>query len=297
MIPEPDIALLCEMYADLTRRELAVFFGITEAQVKDRLAKAGVFKRKQRDYALSKTQLEELYALGLSSTDIASECGLSLSHVQRLRRYYGLPPQQPIINNRPADATSWRLDASQHEMLLGTLMGDSSIVPVRSSFRFISGHCEAQQEYLEHKRDLLAQFAWDLRPVCKDLGGKLFHGFRLETFAHAEWAPYRKLFYPDGVKRFTPELACQLTPRSLAYWLMDDGGLSGKVVVLGYHTLRADLEVVRDTLQERFGVGLRIDRHSQKLFRLVASTKLARAWVLEYVKPHVIPSMQYKVLV
>lgn len=276
-----------------TRKEIAALFGASESQIKERLIAARISKRACKGLKISKEVLSRLIDQGLSMQEIAQCQGCSQSYVRKL---YQIPSTQPIKNRRPEGIKLWTLTNTQREMLLGTIMGDSSIIPSSANrFRFTSGHSEKQRAYLEHKRDVLRPFSWDLRPQRKVLNGKTHLGFKLETFVHSVFNPLRELFYSTGEKRFTPELVNQLTPRSLAYWLMDDGGTSGKVLVLGYSTYREDLELVKSMMQDRFNICLRIDRHSDSFFRIVASTKVSRPGLVQLVEPFLISSMRYKI--
>jgi hypothetical protein len=174
-------------------------------------------------------------------------------------------------------------------------MGDSSIVPVnayKTTWRYTCGHCEEQKDYLDHKRDILKPFTWELRPQIRHLNGKTFHGFKLETFSHLVFGHYRCLFYPEGVKRFTSDIFDRITPRSLAFWLMDDGSNNG---ALGYHNNLEEFEALRSFLNQRFNLRLKIRHIDENFFGLFASGKDQKYKLATLVYPYVIPSMRYKI--
>ena len=277
-----------------TRLAIAKQFGVTENQVRNRLENAGIFKRYRKPSVLSKEELQGYIDQGLWEKEIAEIVGCSPDHLRRLRRRYGIPAKQLILNKRPVDIEKWTLTSKQKEMLIGTLMGDSSIIPVRGSFRFSCGHCEQQRRYLEYKRDLLKPFSWDLRPQTKVLNGKTFKGFKLETFTHPEFQIYRKLFYGDGTKVYS-RIVDLLTPTSLAFWMMDDGTASGKRLILGFHTERNELVVVRNVIQKKFGITLKVFRQNPNLFGLGATTKESRYALASLIQPYFHPSMVYKI--
>lgn len=293
-IPDSEIKKL--YLSGMTRTVIADRYGVTEAQVRNRLENAGVYKRSRKKPLIEKEDLEKRLKRGATEKEIAQAVGCSESHLRRLRRRFGIAPKQPIKNKRPPGISKWRLTATQEEMLVGTLMGDSSIVPAGSgaSWRFTCGHCEQQVAYLEHKREMLRPFSWDLRPQTKRMGGKVFKGFKLDTFAHREFGRFRDLFYPEGTKVFRG-LAPLLTPRALAYWMMDDGGVSGKTLVVGYHNNEPELRGIRDHLEDTFGIDLRVRLQAPGFFKLAATTKKSRSLLAPLVEPFFHPSMRYKI--
>lgn len=143
--------------------------------------------------------------------------------------------------------------------------------------------------------ELLRPFTWDPVDVVLVRDDKTYYGARTSSFAHQAFMPFEELFYDNRDKRYTPELVERLTPRSLAYWFMDDGGASGRVLTLGCHTRREDLEIVKAGLHRTFGVDLRIDRYYDGFYRIVASTMASRAWMVQEIGPHLHPSMRYKI--
>ncbi len=200
-------------------------------------------------------------------------------------------------------------------VLVGCLMGDGYAYQTKAlnkgtSFRFKqSGR---HKDYLLYLYDFFFS-----RGYCTNSGPREYrtvlinnlndkktymgYEFDLFTFSSLNWL--YDLFYKDGVKVISPELINYLTPISLAFLIMDDGGwVSGskslriatnnftyeevKLLAQMFKT-KFDLDCTVQILSKKGGNAIK-DKYS--IYIKVASLPKLRELVL----PYIIPSMKYK---
>lgn len=68
--------------------------------------------------------------------------------------------------------------------------------------------------------------------ITKDSNGTKHFYLRFSTITNIKLNWYYDLFYINGVKTVPINIADYLTPRAFAYWIMDDGSLGGKGLLL-----------------------------------------------------------------
>lgn len=124
--------------------------------------------------------------------------------------------------------------------------------------------------------------------------------FDLFTFSSLNWL--YDLFYADGVKRIVPELINYLTPMSLAFLIMDDGGWvagSKSVIISTSNFTLEEVELLAQIFKTKFGLDCTVQKLSKtknpskdkySLYIKVASLPRLKELVLPYMHP----SMLYK---
>lgn len=65
---------------------------------------------------------------------------------------------------------------------------------------------------------------------------------------------YRDLFYPEGKKIIPKNINNLLTARSLAYWIMDDGGQDPGFILNTQSFTKEEVELLIKVLDEKFGL-------------------------------------------
>ena len=131
------------------------------------------------------------------------------------------------------------LTKEQIEMIVGTLLGDGCIAPhgrKNKSYRLLIGHCEKQKDLVLYKKAILGNLVNQIRIQEDKRKNSIMYNFT--TITHHELKKYYDLFYDNGKKIIKDELINYLTPRSLAFWIMDDGssGKNQNKVTLRLHT-------------------------------------------------------------
>tara|TARA_Y100000034_G_C6900437_1_gene416314 strand:+ start:2369 stop:3313 length:945 start_codon:yes stop_codon:yes gene_type:complete len=121
------------------------------------------------------------------------------------------------------------LTEQQHDLVVGSALGDSNIRQRDRNCSFRVGHSKKQEKYLRWKYDLLKEFtnllpSWSKRKI----NNHIVETLNFSTLTHSVFNFYYKLFYKEGKKTVTRKLLDMLTPRSLAIWICDDGSFDNK---------------------------------------------------------------------
>ncbi len=121
------------------------------------------------------------------------------------------------------------LTSKQHDLIIGSTFGDAYIRQRDKNCNFRVSHSPLQKKYLLKKYKIMKEFTlsepkWNMREV----NGRFIETLELATFTHPVFNYYRKLFYKNGVKEISREALDLLNPRSLAFWLCDDGSYDNK---------------------------------------------------------------------
>ena len=163
-------------------------------------------------------QILELVSQNIPQREIARRLSISKSCVwRRLHCYQGL--------------SKWSdLTEAQQQLLLGCLLGDSSITIKRykdkndnTSFVYQFGHGYKQLKYLEFKRRLLScsnsiRHRWR---SFRDGPKTLYYAFSYQHKPYLTWL--YNIAYQNGEKTVTTDWLNKLGPIGLAMWYQDDG--------------------------------------------------------------------------
>ena len=132
---------------------------------------------------------------------------------------------------------------------------------------------------------------------------KTYYGYEFDVFTFSSLNWLYDLFYLNGIKIISPEIINYLTPMSIAFLIMDDGGwVSGSKsvrIATNNFTLQ-EVELLRDIFKAKFNLDCTIQLLSKKgdktpkdkysLYIKVSSLPRLRELVLPYMHP----SMLYK---
>ena len=132
---------------------------------------------------------------------------------------------------------------------------------------------------------------------------KMYYGFEFDLFTFSSLNWLYDLFYLDGIKRILPELINYLTPMSLAFLIMDDGGWvagSKSVRISTNNFTLHEVELLGQMLKTKFNLDCTVQKLSKgkldsskdkySLYFKVATLPRLR----ELVVPYMHPSMLYK---
>jgi hypothetical protein len=294
---------LKELYLNenLKRSEISKMLSVSDLDVKEILSIFNISKRKSSSRKISRHQMKFYLDKDFTNKKIATVEKTSESYVRKLRRQYGFKSQRPQKFRTPEEYNQMKLSKVQEEIIRGTLLGDSYI----SNGMFGVYHSKKQNEYLIHLMTALLPIVKpQLREVSKTISGKVFKGFKLESWRHKSLVKLREEYYPKGKKRISKKLASKLTIRSVAYMMMDDGGRSAsKRLVLGCSIYKKDIEILRERLEKLFKVDLKVSKqkaysHNNKkrdLYIIYVCQVDDRFVVAKKLSKFVIPSMKYKI--
>lgn len=132
---------------------------------------------------------------------------------------------------------------------------------------------------------------------------KIHYGYEFDVFTSSSLNWLYILFYLNGIKTIQPELINYLTPRSLAFLIMDAGGwVSGSksVRIVTNNFTEEEVELLRNMLEIKFGLNCTRQLLSKKggnapkdkysIYIKVSSIPKLRKLVL----PYMCPKMLYK---
>nr|YP_010455136.1 hypothetical protein NYK79_mgp12 [Porodaedalea mongolica]UUA03978.1 hypothetical protein [Porodaedalea mongolica]WCF76747.1 hypothetical protein [Porodaedalea mongolica] len=117
------------------------------------------------------------------------------------------------------------------DMLIGVLLGDAHIRRVGSSKAYITfEQSKAKAEYLNYLHELNQEenLALDIPKLYQRIdpryNNKLNESLQFRTKTSEDLKPFADLFLAsEGNKQIPSDIVEHLTPRSLAFWIMDDG--------------------------------------------------------------------------
>lgn len=179
-------------------------------------------------------------------------------------------------------------------IVTGCLLGDGYVYP---NGTLQIDHSWSQRAYVEWKYSRLSQVAGKppRRVERTDRrNAKTYASLRFYT--RAVFVEERTLFYFEGDKRVPSDIEDRLDPLALAVWYMDDGGRGGHTKLGMVWNVSSfptqDREALQGGLLDRYGIKTTVQRAGTGVHLYIRAASAAR--FIEIVRPHVIPSMLYK---
>jgi hypothetical protein len=186
----------------------------------------------------------------------------------------------------------------EHDLIIGSLLGDASIRQREKNSCFRVAHSVKQESYINIKLNILRNFnisEFDNR--TRVINGREVNMIYLATKTHPVFNYYRNLFYKDGIKNIDLDILNKLNPRSLAYWICDDGSYSNKqgYMILCTNSFSFDEhKLIKKFFNDKFGldptIGFRDGKYYYLRFKQQDTKKL-----IEIIKPFIPNSMKYKI--
>lgn len=183
------------------------------------------------------------------------------------------------------------------QAMVGLLLGDGSLVKKymggSTYFKFAQGLINS--DYLHHIFDLFKQAGYvlmDAPSIGKSvIKGTTHEWYQFSTQSIPAWNALHALWYVNGVKVVPANIYDLLTPISLAYWHMDDGGWNGKGINLNTNSFtKAEVSMLAEVLKTKFGLKCSVQSRN-RLYIWTGST----AKFCDIIRPYVHPSMAYKI--
>ena len=193
------------------------------------------------------------------------------------------------------------LNADLKEIIIGLMLGDlfAEKRNPNSNTRLQFKQSIKNKVYIEHLYSIFKDYcnsepkittSIDQRPGKKDLNISI----KFWTQSLPCFNQFRELFYDElGTKYIPSNLDELITPRSLAYWAMDDGYKSGKgfYFCTESYTLEDNIKLSQ-ILKNRFNLECGIHKHTKcQIFYVISSSKYI---LLELIKPYLIEHFYYK---
>lgn len=191
-------------------------------------------------------------------------------------------------------------------IIVGLLLGDANLQTFTSHgttwrLRITQGN-DNHYEYIQHLRTVLDPWTnMDLgtnHETTKD--GKVYNKWYFNTLTFTQFAELGNAFYPlnsnnKRSKVIPSQISEWMTDKSLAYWFMDDGAKRSNVAAVRFCTesfTRDEVDLLISILKDKFDI-IGTPNKDSNGWRISISTK-SYGKFYDLVKPHVIPSMMYK---
>lgn len=183
--------------------------------------------------------------------------------------------------------------------LVGSLLGDTWGESRSGATRFHIHMSARNMEYVHYLFSFFAErgYCSPSKPkITKQIGksGKIYYSLKVRTFSFSSLNYLHNAFYPNGtVKRVPENITEMLSPRALAVWIMDDGGISGdgvKISTEGF--VLEDIERLQSALFDVFNLRYSIQHHKHQYILYLSKAQLSV--LSQIVKVYMIPCMYYK---
>lgn len=252
---------------------------------------------------MEKISLEDLTNLYtkdlLTDEEIGRRINAHENTVRTLRRKYGIRSIGPRERERALKGGFSPISDRQMEIILGSLLGDSSLKGTSRETRSLSvSHSIKQKDYLEWIYN-------EISPICPSGISEYFDKrgyitYSLLTEARTELKEiYDELYFPK--KKITPWIMNRISPLSLATWYMDDGSYNyinkSKSEFCFATNCFSEEEnyLAQDMVKKRFDIELivkHIKKGSSYQCNLIVSSEDK---FLEVILPHIPSCMRHKV--
>lgn len=205
----------------------------------------------------------------------------------------GTPEQQPT-------AQRLRFSPELREVLVGVLLGDAHLETFNRgrTFRLKIEQSQQHAAYVDHLYEWFRPWtATPPRSKTRSTAGRTPTESRwFQTVGHGSFRFYAHQFYRAG-KKVVPKLIHRwLTPRTLAYWFMDDGSMkSGQSKGVLFNTQafdKPDVERLVTVLQTKLGLAASLRRQG-KGWQVYVSGKSYET-LRQLIEPFLIPNMRHK---
>ena len=186
----------------------------------------------------------------------------------------------------------------EHDLFIGSLLGDASIRQREKNSCFRVAHSIKQRQYINLKLNLLKNFIIsEFEKRSRIINRRRVDMIYLSTKTHSIFNYYRNLFYQNDKKVITKGILNQINPRSLAYWICDDGSFCNRqryiILCTNAYTLE-EHNIMKEFFNKKFGlnpaIGFRDGKYYYLRFNQEDSKKL-----IEIIKAYIPECMRYKI--
>lgn len=190
------------------------------------------------------------------------------------------------------------LSHEEHEIILGTLLGDASIRQRDKNSCLRIAHSLKQRDYLISIKNKFEDFEIaEFSQRTRIINNRKVDMIHFSTKTHPIFNYYRRLFYKNGRKIISKEILNQLTARSLAYWICDDGSFCKKqkyfIICTNAYTLE-EHKLMKQFFNEKFELDPTIGFRDSKYYYLRFKQKDSER-LINIIKTFIPEYMKYKI--
>ena len=207
-----------------------------------------------------------------------------------------------------SDRIKITIESPLNEIMIGLLLGDGHIQKrsINGNSRFIYGQSSLRLHHLNYfnhvfelfKPYLSKDFYPKKRSFTDKRSNKIYSSVQFATLSLPCFNYYKDLFYNSNNLKIVPSnIQNLLSPRGLAYWMMDDGSLQNKGLHLNtYGFTPQDIFLLKTTLENMFGentLKCTIHKHQkgERIYIWEESMELVRNNISQFMHK----DMQYKI--
>lgn len=192
-----------------------------------------------------------------------------------------------------------KLTGIQREILVGVLLGDAHLETQNNgrTYRLKIEQSLEHRDYVEHLYTVFRE--WVLTPPSTRsvvTRGVLTKNYRFSTLSHGAFRFYAQQFYLNGRKRVPEKIGRLITPRSIAYWFMDDGSIKSKeskgIIINTQSFSKSEVKILVNLLKTKFGLDSKLRRQREGFQIYISGFCFERFYAI--VKDYIIDSMLYK---
>jgi hypothetical protein len=203
---------------------------------------------------------------------------------------------------------------SVKEYILGSLLGDMSVVKKGPQHRLSISHSAKQMEYIKYQKTILGELAlnniqetispahkikifmnnrWEIRTIKKT------NCLLLHSKVHPYFTELRKRVYINNKKTLCQWWLDQLTERSLAYWVMDDGSAdyshSYVITISTYGFTYNENLLLQQFLKQRFNLEAYLQPLKNRGYGYTVRFNVENSKKLrDLIRPYIPTCMRYK---
>jgi hypothetical protein len=190
------------------------------------------------------------------------------------------------------------VSTEENDLIIGSLLGDASIRQRDKNCCFRFSHSIKQKDYAEFKKNILKDFnISEFKEVKRRIAEHFIHAIDFSTKTHPIFNYYRNLFYKSNKKIIDNNILEKINPRSLAFWICDDGSYDNKQGYIVLCTNAYSFEehkLIKDFFNKKFDldptIGFRDGKYYYLRFKQEDSKKL-----IEIIRPFIPQCMMYKI--
>lgn len=255
------------------------------------LKEAGLFSTRASADKLLK-EIKRLVNLGKTNSEIAKILKASPTTIRKYTLKL-LNKETNSIKRKPIVAKDLKLTNIQEEILYGSLLGDMSISKHANFARFSISHGGTQEIYFDHKCEIFKNL---IGKPCKKQRfdkrtNKFYNKYQVRSLSYNIFLEIYNKLYINNVKTITLNYLNNLTPRSLAYWFMDDGNNRGVLATNCFSV--SECELIRNWLVTNYDIETTLQ--FQKNQPIIYFTKKGKQKFYDVTHEFFIPSMLYKI--
>lgn len=235
-------------------------------------------------------KFEELFSKGLSDYAIAKELGMSPEGVFSHRVRHGYTRDSLMF------AKAKPLTEFQKEVLMGTLLGDSSLRKprIKGNTEVSCAHGASQKEYCEYKTEVFkslgAHCDYHKRNIPDKRNGIYYEDYTMRIPANPELNSWYEAFYPEGKKTIPVSLFKYFTAASLAFMFMDDGCKTSVSYSISTNCFTIEeINAFREMLKKKFDIETSVFKNNVVYIKACSRSKFNNL-----ITPYLCNSMKYK---